>query len=105
MTPMTSTTESSGSLILKTDSRGRVRFPSEKRETLLDEYEKSGLSGIKFAALSGIKYQTLATWIQQRRRNQSQAPSTGKRNQKTESVSWLEAVVPGACEQAQPIGR
>jgi hypothetical protein len=39
-----------------------------RREQLLDEYERSGVSGKQFAALVGIKYQTLATWASKRRR-------------------------------------
>ena len=54
--------------ILKTDVLGRVKTPKERREQLLDEFEKSGLTGQKFAALVGIKYQTFATWAQKRRR-------------------------------------
>jgi hypothetical protein len=38
------------------------------REQLLDEFERSGLSGQQFAELVGIKYTTLATWAQERRR-------------------------------------
>ena len=83
-------------LVLKTDSRGRVRTPAERREQLLDEFERSGLSGIKFAALTGIKYQTLASWVQRRRRLQG---SSGKAAVKREAqVRWLEAVV----AEAQP---
>lgn len=96
---MNSTSENPGSLILKTDSRGRMRFPLEKREALLDEFAKSGLSGIKFAALSGIKYQTFANWVQQRRRKQTPSSSVEKRERKSNSVSWLEAVVEQACPQ------
>jgi hypothetical protein len=48
--------------ILKTDVLGRVKTPKERREQVLDEFERSGLSGKKFAALVGIKYPTLATW-------------------------------------------
>jgi transposase len=54
--------------ILKTDVLGRVRTSRERREHLLDEFERSGLSGQKFAALVGIKYPTFATWAQKRRR-------------------------------------
>jgi len=36
----------------------------EQRERILDEYERSGLSGAKFAAVYGVKYQTFATWLQ-----------------------------------------
>ena len=99
---MTSAPENSGSLILKTDSRGRVCMPAQRREALLDEFEKSGLSGAKFAALSGIKYSTFACWAQRRRRQQNQPPTARKRAHKTEPVAWLEAVVQEACEQAGP---
>ena len=43
---MTSTIESVG--ILKADAKGRVRVPRERQEALLDELERSGLSGAKF---------------------------------------------------------
>jgi len=46
------------------DTLGRVRTPPEKREQILDEYERSGMSGAAFAALVGVKYSTLAWWIQ-----------------------------------------
>src|SRR5271165_1081733 len=76
--------------ILKTDERGRVQTPADRRESLLDEFERSGLSAVKFAALAGIKYQTFAAWSLRRRRRreagQTPAPPTG-------SVRWLEAVV------------
>jgi hypothetical protein len=40
--------------VLKTDKLGRVQMPAERREQLLDEFERSGLSGKKFAALVGV---------------------------------------------------
>jgi hypothetical protein len=61
-------TTSADETILKTDVLGRVRTPRERREHLLDEFERSGLSGKKFAALAGIKYPTFATWAQKRRK-------------------------------------
>ena len=39
--------------ILKSDARGRVRVPVERQEALLDEFERSGLSGVKFAQAGG----------------------------------------------------
>ncbi len=40
--------------ILKTDTRGRVRVPPERRAALLAEFERSGLSRRrKFAELAG----------------------------------------------------
>lgn len=35
---------------------------------MLDEFEKSGASGAKFARLAGIKYATFAGWVLKRRR-------------------------------------
>lgn len=64
---MTSTNDQNDHTILKTDERGRVRTPVERREALLDEFERSALSGMKFAQLAGIKYATFANWIQKRR--------------------------------------
>jgi transposase-like protein len=81
---MTSTTEISE--VLKTDAKGRVRVPKERRAALLDEFERSGLSGAKFAAHYGLKYPSFAGWVQQRRRERAApAPAAG-------GVRWLEAV-------------
>lgn len=75
--------------ILKQDSQGRVRTPAARRESLLDEFERSGLSGPKFARLAGVKYQTFATWVQKRRRHPPCAPGVKPAN----PVQWIEAVV------------
>jgi hypothetical protein len=61
--------------VLKTDKRGRVRTPPARREQVLDEFERSGLSGKQFAALVGVKYQTLATWASKRRRARGLTPA------------------------------
>jgi hypothetical protein len=62
--------------ILKQDGRGRVRVPVQRREALLDEFEKSGASGAKFARLAGIKYATFAGWVQKRRKQGRRAVKT-----------------------------
>ena len=49
------------SMILKTDKRGRVRLPLERREVLLAEFERSGLTLTRFAELAGVRYSTFAT--------------------------------------------
>src|SRR6266550_4166841 len=84
--------------ILKTDEVGRVRTPTARRESLLDEFERSGLSGTKFATLAGIKYQTLAAWVRKRRRQRDVSPIATVKA--AASARWLEAVV----EQAQNPG-
>ena len=98
---MTNTNETGEATLLKTDDLGRVRTPQARRESLLDEYERSGLSGAKFAALTGIKYSTFATWAQRRRKPQRSAPITAKPRP---SVQWLEAVVDQAqsCDGQKP---
>jgi hypothetical protein len=86
-----------GQTILKTDARGRVRVPVERREALLDEYEKSGLSGKKFAVLVGIKHQTFATWATKRRKERGAVGVRGTRPQESSApvprLQWMEAVV------------
>lgn len=57
--------------ILKQDLRGRVLVPKERREALLEEFEKSGLSGAQFARMAGVKYPTFANWIAGRRREKA----------------------------------
>src|SRR5271154_3439415 len=85
---MTDMQESDGA-ILKTDTKGRVQTPATRRESLLDEFERSGLSASKFAALVGIKYQTFAAWAA-RRRKSAKTKASGK---PVDPVRWLEAVV------------
>jgi len=92
---MTNMQKSDGQ-ILKTDTKGRVRTPADRRESLLDEFERSGLSAVKFAELAGIKYQTFAAWsLRRRKRAVVSAPVRAP-----DSVRWLEAVV----EQGQTSG-
>ncbi|MGA8480485.1 MAG: hypothetical protein WB696_21190 [Chthoniobacterales bacterium] len=55
--------------IMSQDSQGRVLVSRERRESLLEEYDRSGMSGVKFAQYVGIKYSTLAYWLQSRRRH------------------------------------
>jgi transposase-like protein len=54
--------------LLRTDQKGRVRTPRERREALLEEYDRSGASAAAFAKMCGVKYQTFVGWVQQRKR-------------------------------------
>jgi len=89
-----------GEMVLKTDVRGRVQTPAARRESLLDEFERSGLSGAKFAALAGIKYQTFAAWALRRRKQRGVVSPAKAPTPPAERVRWLEAVI----EQAQSSG-
>lgn len=60
--------------LLKTDLLGRVRVPPDKREAILDAFERSGMSGQAFAEYVGVKYPTFATWVQKRRKARGENP-------------------------------
>lgn len=85
-------TTTTDEVVLKQDVLGRVKTPKARREQLLDEFERSGLPGLKFVELAGIKYQTFATWAQKRRRQRGDE-AAGKLTAAKKSVQWLEAVL------------
>ena len=64
--------------LLKVDALGRVWTTPDRREWLLDEFERSGVAGAEFARIAGIKYSTFATWVQRRRRATGGYPAPGK---------------------------
>ena len=82
-----------GMVILKQDGKGRVRTPAARREQLLNEFDGSGFSGPKFAALAGIKYQTFASWVVKRKRQRAAAPATKVPVSPVGKLKWLEAVM------------
>jgi len=83
---------SSEAMILKRDAGGRVMVPLARQIELVREYERSGLSGPKFAAMAGLSYQTFATW---RRKHGSQPPMRARPGISTPSqaLTWMEAWV------------
>lgn len=46
--------------VLRSDVLGWMRTSRERRNALLGEFEKSGISAAKLAALAGVNYQTFA---------------------------------------------
>jgi hypothetical protein len=92
--------------ILRQDTRGRVVVTAERREGLLAQFDQSGMSGIQFAKLAGVKYSTLAYWLQQRRKRQKGAlttPPSAPRGEPGPEVRWLEAVVAGEEKASEPV--
>lgn len=80
--------------VLKQDAAGRVWTPPERREAVLDEFEKSGLPAAQFAAHVGVKYQTFATWVQKRRKARDGAsPSERQTPMVPRLEAWVEATV------------
>jgi hypothetical protein len=76
---------------MKTDKVGRVRTPRARQEELLDEFERSGVSGPKFAALIGVNYQTFAGWAKRRRKDRAVNPPDCPKS--SGSTEWVEAVI------------
>ena len=90
---MTFAAEEAGQ-ILSQDARGRVLVSRERRESLLEEYDRSGMSGVEFAQYVGIKYSRLAYWLQSRRRKREREKSLMKASANTEpsksNGAWIE---------------
>jgi hypothetical protein len=88
--------------LLRADTKGRVRTPAAKREEILGEFGRSGLSGVRFAALTGIRYSTLAGWL--RRGRLTAAADSGKPVRFFEAVVEKAAANPGGLEVDLPGG-
>jgi transposase-like protein len=58
----------------KRDRRGRRLTAAKRREELLRDYDRSGLTQAEFARREGIKYPTFASWVQLRRNAADAAP-------------------------------
>jgi len=84
--------------LLKQDVRGRVQTPVARREALLAEFARSGVSGAKFAHIVGVKYSTFAAWVARRKR--AGAKSQGKNARadgSSPTLRLVEAVLPANC--------
>ena len=66
-------------VLVQTDSKGRLRISKEQRKAVLAKFEQSRMSAAKFAAVAGIKYSTLAGWLQRYRRAKPRAVSNQMR--------------------------
>jgi transposase-like protein len=89
------------SIILKTDKRGHVRTPPERREELLAEFDRSGLTLTRFAELAGVRYSTFATWLQQRR-NRTGAAIQAREKVTPKPVRFAEVLVDGTLQPSAP---
>jgi len=83
--------------LLQIDERGHVRVSRERREALLEEFERSGMSGAKFARLAGIKYPTFMYWLKQRRERCRSQDGGGL--SEAAAVSFVEAHLDEACRR------
>jgi hypothetical protein len=74
----------------------------------LEEFDRSGMSGVKFAQYLGIKYSTLAHWLQSRRRHRGRGKLLIKAGADSEAGQgtggWIEAVVEEGSPPPVPTG-
>jgi transposase-like protein len=80
-----------GAEILKVDEAGRVQMPPGKREAMLSEYDRSGMTGAQFARFVGVRYSTLMYWLQKWRKEAGPSEQTAR----PDHPRWLEARVEG----------
>jgi hypothetical protein len=93
--------------ILTRDKRVRIWMKPKRREALLDEFERSGLSGAQFARLTGVNYSSFQNWVVRRRQKRGrvvEAPGE-KRPVVAEpsAVRLFEAVVESEARGARPV--
>ena len=60
------------------DRKGRKELTAARWESLLSEYEASGLTQAEFARRNGVVYTTLAHRVQQRRREAKAGPASAR---------------------------
>jgi transposase-like protein len=72
----------------KRDARGHRLYDRERKERILEGYDKSGLTQKAYARKEGIKYSTLVYWLQNWRRG----PQVVKRSR----IKFTELSVPTA---------
>ena len=77
----------------------RVRTPPDRRDELLDEFERGGISGAEFARIVGVNYQTFATWVQARRKKRGVDPRTPPKP-RVAPARWIEAVADRAVPES-----
>ena len=79
--------------LLKVDRREHVRVPRARREALLDEFERCGVSAAEFAAHIGVKYSTFAHWKRGRDLDRARQARASEDSKTAESNPvWLEAI-------------
>jgi len=98
--------------LLKVDRRGRVRVSAKRREALLDEFERCGVSAAEFAKAIGVRYQTFATWRQKRTKRKAAVMESPVARSlpalpppSVNGMRWVEAVMDGQSVAPPSIGR
>lgn len=77
-------------------------MPPERREALLAEYDRSGLSLARFTEVAGVRYSTFATWLQHRR-IKTGAATQDEEKDRPKPVRFAEALVDPSVRPMPPV--
>ena len=77
-----------------------MRTSPERRQALLAEFDRSGVSAAVFARTAGIRYQTFAGWLHVRRSGARR--QAGSEPGDARPARWLEAVPAGRGGNGRP---
>ena len=74
-----------------------LRYTKDQKSARVAAYQSSGLSGPRFAGIHGVKYQTLASWLQKRRKSVALAslPQPGP-------ISHFLSLIPAEIDHGNP---
>jgi len=86
------------------DGRGRRIVTSQEREALIAAYRRSGMTQQAFAQREGIKYSTLTSWLQGRRRATTRPGRTVFAEVAMLAGSAAAAITPGELSVQLPDG-
>lgn len=98
---MTRSDKPAPAAILKRDSRSRVRSSLVQRLEVVEQYDRSGLSGPAFCQVAGINYQTFVGWRKEARR-QAAAQAGDSELQPAVEPSRAIALVEAVLQAAPP---
>ena len=92
--------------LLKMDTRGRVRTSKERRQAILDEFDRSGVSAARFAKLTGLHYSTFAGWGSRHRKAKagSKLATPPVAPARPTPLRLVEAVIAPAVQNRNPPG-
>ncbi len=77
----------------KRDERGHYIYDEERKRRIMEGYDKSELTQKAYAKKEGIKYSTLISWLQGRRRANGQTKSLMKFEELRMPVATLGASI------------
>lgn len=83
--------------LIRIDSHGHCRYTEEFRRVTVAGFERSGLSGIRFARQCGVKYTTFCYWVRRAREERAVHEAQEAAGDVVSSFAVAEIQQPGEC--------